>query len=194
MVGFSQLRGTAAQLEKYATVCKHGNERALTRRIRAIVAAVMSARAAYARLRDAAESGALAALCDRHRIRLVTVFGSVVYAEITGDDIATATPPPRDLDIAVFFDPAAVKVGSTKLMEVVNDLVDLTLFDHVDVMVLNRAGPVAKDQALSLGVPLFEADAGMYARMQMAASTQRMDTAHLRRGDLELMAEGSVLR
>lgn len=154
----------------------------------------MTAQIAYARLRAAAESGTLAALCDRHRILLVTVFGSVVYQEVTGDEPSTATPPPRDLDIAVFFDPGAIKTGSTKLIDVVNDLMDLTLFDRVDVMVLNRASVVAKDQALSMGMPLFEAEPAMYARMQMAASTQRMDTAALRRADLELMAEGSVLR
>ncbi|PZS07018.1 MAG: hypothetical protein DLM55_11765 [Acidimicrobiales bacterium] len=154
----------------------------------------MTAQIAYARLRAAAESGTLAALCDRHRILLVTVFGSVVYQEVTGDERSTATAPPHDLDIAVFFDPGAIKTESTTLVDVVNDLMDLTLFDRVDVMVLNRAGVVAKDQALSMGVPLFEAEPTMYARMQMAASTQRMDTAALRRANLELMAEGSVLR
>jgi hypothetical protein len=36
--------------------------------------------------------------------------------------------------------------------------------------------------------PLFEAEPGLFATRQMAALTERMDTAWLRRLDLELMA------
>ena len=56
-------------------------------------------------------------------------------------------------------------------------------------MVLNRAGPVARERALVGGIPLYEGVSGAFATAQMAAVLERMDTDHLRRLDLELMAQ-----
>ena len=67
---------------------------------------------------------------------------------------------------------------------------DVTKVGSVDVMDLGRASIVAKDQALSLGEPLYEAADGLYANQQIAAALRRMDTDWLRRLDLELMASG----
>lgn len=120
--------------------------------------------------------GSLEALCQRFAVRLLVAFGSAL-----GDD-ETATA--KDLDIAVAFcgdQPADV-------VALVNSLIALTDFEGVDVMDLDRAGPVARDRALTGTLPLYEAEAGDVARAQMAAALERMDTAWLRRDDLVTMA------
>ncbi|HEX3732355.1 MAG TPA: nucleotidyltransferase domain-containing protein [Mycobacteriales bacterium] len=123
-----------------------------------------------------AGNGQLAQLCHRHSIVLITVFGSVL------DDNRT----PRDLDIAVMFEFTAVP----DMFAVVDELMDVTDVASIDVMELNRAGVVARDQALALSEPLYEAEKGLYASQQIAAALRRMDTDWLRRLDLELMAAG----
>jgi hypothetical protein len=98
---------------------------------------------------------------------------------------STADPAPHtspeDLDVAVLF------AGAADLLGLVNDLADWL---HVEVVVMDlaRAGIVARDQALRLAVPLYERERGLFARTQMTAMGMRMDTAWLRRLDLELMA------
>lgn len=47
---------------------------------------------------------------------------------------------------------------------------------------------MARERALVGGEPLVEQTAGSFARAQLAAIMERMDTAWLRRLDLELMA------
>ncbi|MQA95843.1 MAG: hypothetical protein GEV11_14740 [Streptosporangiales bacterium] len=127
------------------------------------------------RLRAAAADGSLAELCARHHVRVLTVFGSTI-----GDK-----PNPQDLDIAVGFEYDA----ASDFLALMDDLMALTGVDRVDLLDLDRAGPVAKEQGLTYGTPLFESEPGAYAVAEMAASGMRRDTAHLRRRMLELMAE-----
>jgi hypothetical protein len=47
-------------------------------------------------------------------------------------------------------------------------------------MDLVRAAPVAREQALAYGEPLFERRRGDFARAQMAAINARMDTEWIR--------------
>jgi hypothetical protein len=107
---------------------------------------------------------------------LLTVFGSAVDER--------RLRPPRDLDVAVRLSPEA------DIVAVVNGLVDLAGSADIDVMDLDRANVVGRARALGPGcVPLYEAEPGGFARSQMAALTEAMETAHLRRLDLELLAE-----
>jgi predicted nucleotidyltransferase len=131
-------------------------------------------RVGLARLRAAAASGELGDLCTRRGIRLLVAFGSAVRGRV----------PPRDLDVAVAFEPGADRdvIGLT------NDLVSLVGTSAVDVMMLDRAGAVARERALVGTVPLFEGEPGVFAGAQIAAMLERMDTAWLRRLDLETMA------
>jgi predicted nucleotidyltransferase len=131
-------------------------------------------RAALARLRAAADDGRLAALCERHGVRLLTVFGSTAR-----EDAA-----PRDLDVAVGLEHG----HRADLLALLDDLSELTRTDDVDLLVLDDAGPVARERALVRCVPLYESAAGVYALAQMAAMTERMDTEWLRRLDLDLLA------
>lgn len=124
----------------------------------------------------AAENGELAALCRRHNIVLLTVFGSVLDED----------REPRDLDIAVYFAPKADR----DVLGVIGDLIDLTHVNDIDLMELNRARAVARNQALTYGEPLYDEPPGRYARMQAATLTETFDLEPLVQLDLQLMAEG----
>ncbi len=130
------------------------------------------------RLREAAASGALDRVCEQLGISMLIVFGSA-----TTPDPAFA---PRDLDVAVGLHDTA----ATDVIDVINALIDLTGTTDVDVMDLAAAGVVARARALGPGSePLYEAEPGAVALAQMAALTQAMETAAMRRRDLELLAE-----
>lgn len=126
------------------------------------------------RLRAAAASGELDALCERHCVRVLTVFGSA----------ARSDPGARDLDVAVLSEPDT----SLDALALVADLVELTGVEKIDLAHLNRGGPVLRERALVGSVPLFESAAGRYAAAQTAAIGERIETDALRRLDLELLA------
>lgn len=132
-----------------------------------------SPREALAVLRAAAEDGRLDALCERHQVRVLTVFGSAARGEATA----------RDLDVAVLFEPG--RPGDA--LGLVNELIDLTSSDDIDLMDLGRAGPVARERGLVGCLALYESESGAFAAVQVAAITARMDTQWLREMDLETM-------
>ena len=132
--------------------------------------------AAARRVLAAAETGKLAELGAKHRLDLVVLFGSAAQA---------GTADPGDVDVAVRFEHGAPQ----DVLGVLNDLSDLACSDDIDLMVLNRAGPVARERALVGGIPLYQGVSGAFVTAQMAAVLERMDTDHLRRLDLELMAQ-----
>jgi predicted nucleotidyltransferase len=126
-----------------------------------------------ARLRAAAASGELDALCAERSVRVLTVFGSAARGE----------PAARDLDVAVISEPGA----PFDLLALLADLVDLTGVQAVDLAHLNRAGPVLRERALVGSVALFESAAGRFADAQTAAIGERIETDPMRRLDLELL-------
>lgn len=130
-------------------------------------------RSALGRLTDAAADGRLDEVCARHAVRVLTVFGSVVRSDTE----------PRDVDVAVGFEPG--RRGD--LLTLVDDLAVLTGSDDVDLLVLDRAGPVARERALVGCLALYESEPGAYATLQMAAMGERMDTDWLRAQDLETL-------
>ena len=130
-------------------------------------------RAALDRLRAAADDGRLEDLCRRHGVRVLTVFGSA----------ARAGADPRDLDVAVGFEPQR----SGDVLGLLDELTVLTGSDDVDLLVLERAGPVARERALVECVPLYESEPTAYATAQVAAMGERMDTDWLRALDLETL-------
>ncbi len=142
-----------------------------------ILTAMSRVREALNSLLVAAEDGGLEALCERFGLDLVSVFGSSLDPDV--DD-------PGDLDIAIRFeDPSRGDV-----IGAVGALAELVGSDQVDVMVLNGAGVVARSRALGPQARgLFEKRSGLYALAQMAALAEEMETAHMRRRDLELLAQ-----
>jgi len=114
-------------------------------------------------------------VCARRGVRVMTAFGSA----------ARANPDARDLDLAVAFE----RDRPHDVLALLAELVDLGGTDAIDLMELDRAGPVARERALVATVPLFESERGAFARLQMAAMLERMDTDWLRRLDLDLLAQ-----
>jgi predicted nucleotidyltransferase len=129
---------------------------------------------ALARLRAAARSGELDAFCRTHHVRILTVFGSAARGE----------PTARDLDIGIMIEAGA----DFDIIAAVNDLIDLTRFQHVDVAHLNRGGPLIRERALVGSILLYERSPGMLATAEMGAVAERMETDRFRRQNLELLA------
>lgn len=129
------------------------------------------------RLETAADSGELAALCERHGIRIVTVFGSVGRGE----------EHPNDLDIAVMteqgtdFDVVQARMDFEELADVHDD--------NLDFVHLNRGGPVIRENALIGSITLYERQPGIQLEAGTAAAMERMDTDWLRRLNLRLLAQ-----
>lgn len=130
-------------------------------------------RTALDRLLAAASSGELDELCEARGVRLLAAFGSATRAE--GE--------PGDLDLAVRFEDDA-----GDLLRLLEDLSRIAGTDGLDVMDLALADPVARERGLVGTVPLFESERGAFARAQMSAMLERMDTAWLRHLDLDTMA------
>lgn len=128
-----------------------------------------------ARLNAAAASGALDALCARHGVRVLTVFGSAARGE----------PRARDLDVGVFFE-AGIEID---ILGLIDELAALTGVEAIDLAHLNRAGPVLRERALVGSVPLYESREGRFFAAQTAAIGERIETDPMRRLDLELLAE-----
>lgn len=127
------------------------------------------------RLRAAALDGRLEDLAGAHGLSLVVLFGSA----------STGEPGARDLDVAV----GSRARSGLNVIGVICALMDLVGSDRVDLLDLDRAGPVARQHALVPGEPLYEYQAGEFARQQMRASGQRLGTEWMRRLDLALMAD-----
>ena len=124
-----------------------------------------------------ADDGSLATLCERFDIRLLVAHGSAVRD--------TTLTPPRDLDLAF----RAASDGRADIVAIIGAFIDATRFDDIDMMDLSRAGDVAKARALSpSSVLLYESAPSTFTLAQIAAITTEMESRHLRRRDLELMA------
>lgn len=130
-----------------------------------------AAHRASERLIALGKEGRLDPICRARDVALLAVFGSATGAE--GE--------PDDLDVGVCFVAGADVVG------LLDDLIALTGYDRIDLVVLDGASPVVRAEALT-GVPLYERESGQFARAQMAALGERRDTGWLRRLSLEAMA------
>lgn len=135
----------------------------------------MDGRATLGRLRAALSEGTLRTLAERHGLALVVLFGSAASPD---------TEHPGDVDVAV----AWKQDRQPDFLGLVSDLMEL-LGDAVDVLDLDRGGPVIRQRALTRGELLLELEPGAFATRQMRAVRDEMDTARLRRLQLELMAD-----
>lgn len=138
------------------------------------MAAVCGPADGLGRLERAAESGGIDALCTRHGVRLLTVFGSTSRREAC----------PHDLDVGVLFEHGT----RPDVLGLIADLTELA-GTEIDLAHLNRAGPVLRERALLGAIGLFESERGALATAATAALGERIDTDASRRRDLELLAE-----
>ncbi len=81
-----------------------------------------------------------------------------------------------------------VSQAQRDVLSLLDALARATGSDQLDLMVLDSAGPVARERALVGCLVLSESSQGDYAPAQIAATMERLDTAWLRALDLELMA------
>lgn len=110
----------------------------------------------------------------RHRIRVLTVFGSAARGE----------PTAHDLDVGILFEPDS----EPDTLAVVGELIDLTGTEDVDLVHLNRGSPVIRERALVGSIALYESRPGAFADAQAVAIAERIETDPMRRLDLELLA------
>lgn len=134
------------------------------------------AMAGLERLRAAAADGSLAGLCGSRGVRLLVVFGSAVDR--------AAVRPPRDLDVA-FARSHRGDGPPVSVVTLMDDLLQVTRINDVDLLDLDRADPVAKAAALLFGQPVFQEEDGAFAVAQMAAFGEFHDTEWMRRHALE---------
>lgn len=104
-------------------------------------------------------------LCERFHVELLVLFGSAVSGEA-----------PRDVDLAAGF----VHGADKNVVAFVNALTELVPGDHIDLLDLNTAGPVARVEALTKGRVLYEARPSIHAEREIAALGEYLDTAYLR--------------
>lgn len=126
------------------------------------------------RLYESVDSGALDAVCLRNRVALLVLFGSAAR----GDRAA------RDVDVAVRFEAGA----DHDVLSLISDLHDISGTEAIDLMTLNEAGPLVRERAMANGRLLYQGHNGGFAREQISAIMERLDTDHLRRLELELMS------
>jgi hypothetical protein len=130
--------------------------------------------AALSQLRSEASRGVLERLCQDAGIELLVAFGSATRRDWP--------VPPHDLDLAV------VMTGDSNVLGVTDALVTHLAFETIDVMDLDRAGSVARAQALGGGELLYETAPGTFIEQQILALVQQADTKWMRDLQLEALA------
>lgn len=123
-------------------------------------------------MRRAQRDGRLVALCHEQGLELLVLFGSAVSDE-----------EPGDVDLAV----AWCAAHQRDLLGVVVALMEL-VGDSVDVMDLDRAGPVARQRALTRGEVLVELTPHAFAERQIHAMREFLDTQRFRDQQLRIYA------
>lgn len=121
--------------------------------------------AAVVRLRTAAEVGELDDLCLRYDVRVLTVFGSAARGEVA----------PHDVDVGVLTEP-----GRPLDAEFGTALAAVAGIDEVDLVHLNRGGPVIRERALVGSIGLYESEPSALANAQLAAIGERGDGSDAR--------------
>ncbi|MDO5629017.1 MAG: hypothetical protein Q4G43_11910 [Mobilicoccus sp.] len=127
---------------------------------------------ALGRLNHAVESGALAQTCRRFDVEIVTLFGSAV-----------SSAAPRDIDIAIGFAPGSPR----DILGVIDAVNGLVPGDHLDVMDLDRAGPVAQKAAMFTSRVLFAAHPSVTTEREIRAYMTYEDTRWLRDLQTEML-------
>lgn len=117
------------------------------------------------RLEDVLDSGELSEVCRKHHVDLLVLFGSSLNQ-----------PDPGDIDLGVAFKPDAKHF----FLEFVDELAGLVPGDHLDVMSLDSAGPVAMQRALVAPRVLYAATPRAFYDRQTFAINHYIDTQHLR--------------
>ncbi len=135
-------------------------------------------------LQRSARAGELDQLCDDLGIELLGIFGSAAAALRVRAGHARVGigvgPEPHDLDVAVAFS------GARDLLGLIDRLTGLTGCEHIDVLDLGRADPLARAAGLS-GVGLYERHPSAWGEAHLVAMQHAWDTAPLRALDRDAL-------
>ena len=107
-------------------------------------------------------------VCRQYRVRVLILFGSLARGEAgpTSDiDLAVDFSPDAESDVLAFLEASVAALGT----------------DRVDVVDMRGAPPLVLREIGVRGVPLYEDEHGLAARLQVAALGRYMDTAGFRR-------------
>jgi predicted nucleotidyltransferase len=118
-------------------------------------------------LRDMSDAD-LDRVCRRHRVRVLTVFGSATDGSVAA---------PNDLDIGVVFEPGA----EHDVLGLLETLVSTLGTERIDLLDAERATETARYRAIAEGEPLYESEPTAFANAYAAAVMLYLDTARLRR-------------
>lgn len=137
------------------------------------------------RLRQSVADGRIAELCRRQGIEMLVLFGSgvSVFATQSQHDQSDQQAP-QDVDLA--FRQAGRSV--VDLLAVAASLYQIMGIERIDLLDLCKAGPVARQRALTRGRKLYETSASLFAEAQIRAAMEYYDTAPLRQLERELLA------
>lgn len=120
---------------------------------------------ALSHLDSAVGSGVLPTLCQEQRIDLLVLFGSAVNST-----------DPCDIDLAVAFIPGEPH----DFLRFLDALAGIVPGDHVDVMDLDAAGPVARRRALTDCRVLYATTPAAFFERQIFAINHYIETQPLR--------------
>lgn len=135
-------------------------------------------------LQRAARAWELDRLCDGLGIDLLGIFGSAAAAlrARAGRERSRSglRPAPHDLDVVVAFS------GAPDLLGLIDRLTELTGCEHIDVLDLGRADPLARAAGQS-GIGRYERHPSAWGEAHLAAMQRAWDTAPLRALDREAL-------
>ena len=109
-------------------------------------------------------------IAESHDIRLVVLFGSRATGEARKGS---------DTDIGVLFSEAAY--SASKELDFGSAVMDLLQTGHVDVVVLNHAEPLLLKEVATNGIPLYEAERGLFDEYQVLFIKKYFEAAKFRR-------------
>lgn len=111
----------------------------------------------------------LGRVSERHGIRLVVLFGSQAMGT-AGEQ--------SDIDIGVLFSEAAY--SPSRELDFGSAVMNLLQTGHVDVAVLNHAEPLLLKEVATNGLPLYEAERGLFDEYQVLFIKKYFETAKFR--------------
>jgi predicted nucleotidyltransferase len=133
---------------------------------------MLGSRSPSRRVSIAGVHAAAGRIAPRFGLRLIVAFGS---------QIRSAAADPQDLDLAV--------VGSTPIdtIALTNAFIRALGFQNVDLVDLRRADPLLLALVAREGVPLYEAESGVFAEFCSLAIRRYHDTAKFRAAERDVV-------
>jgi predicted nucleotidyltransferase len=116
-------------------------------------------------------------VCQKYPVACLILFGSQAKGEERKES---------DIDVGVLFER---EIPARDELQFFYDLINLFGTDRVDLVNLNRAGPVLQKEVALYGEPLFEREKGLFDEYLIRALNKYQDTKDIRKLEKELLEE-----